>query len=204
MNSDCRDIIVIGASAGGVEALCALTSTLPADLPAAILVVLHVAPWHDSALPRLLSRCGPLPALHPKSGAKIEHRRIFVAPPDHHLLINSDQTVEIWHGPKEDNCRPSINALFRSAAVEYGSRVAGVVLTGALEDGATGLWWIKRMHGIVLVQDPADAQFPQMPRTALSHVPADFVAPAAQLGHILSDLARGIRRAKDQHERSPQ
>jgi chemotaxis response regulator CheB len=202
INSECRDIIVIGASAGGVEALCAVMAGLPADLPAAVFVVMHMTPWHKSALPRILSRCGPLPAVHPDSGAQIEHGRIFVAPPDQHLLIG-DHAVELWHGPRENNSRPSINALFRSAAVAYGPRVAGVILTGALEDGTTGLWWIKRMKGVAVVQDPADAQFRQMPETALSHVPADFVAPAAELGKILSDLARGVRRTKERNEELP-
>jgi two-component system chemotaxis response regulator CheB len=193
MKADTQDIVVIGTSAGGIETLIALASALPADLPATIFVVMHLAAWHDSALPEILSRHGPLPAVHPKSGEKIQRGRIYVAPPDKHLLINSADTVELWRGPKENNCRPSINALFRSAAVAYGKRVAGVILSGALDDGATGLWWIKRTEGIAIVQDPAEALFPQMPRAALTHVPADYVVPAAKIGEILTALARGDR-----------
>ncbi len=193
MKTDSQDIIVVGASAGGIDALVAVASTLPADLPATIFVVMHLPAWHDSALPAILSRNGPLPAIHPKSGEKIERGRIYVAPPDKHLLIDSVDSVELWHGPKENNFRPSINALFRSAAVAYGKRVAGVILTGALDDGATGLWWIKRKEGIAIVQDPADAQFPQMPQAALTHLPVDYVVTAAQIGAILTALARGVR-----------
>jgi two-component system, chemotaxis family, protein-glutamate methylesterase/glutaminase len=193
MNVDSQDIVVIGASAGGIEALIELVSALPADLQASIFVVMHLPAWHDSALPAILTRSGPLPALHPESGEIIKRGRIYVAPPDKHLLIHSGDRVELWHGPKENNCRPSINALFRSAAVAYGKRVAGVILTGALDDGATGLWWIKQREGIAIVQDPEDAQFPQMPQAALTHVPADYVLPAADLAHILTALARGVR-----------
>jgi len=128
------------------------------------------------------------------SGDPIQHRRIYVAPPDQHLLINSGDRVELWRGPKENNVRPSINALFRSAAVAYGSRVVGVILTGALEDGATGLWWVKRMGGLVVVQDPAEAEFGQMPQMALNHVPADHVAPSSGVGSILTGLVRGASR----------
>ncbi len=186
-----RDIIVIGASAGGVEALCAIVSSLPPDLPAAVLVVMHVPAWTSSFLPEILGRCSSLPAAHAEPHEPIQHGRIYVAPPDQHLLVDSGKELLLWHGPKEDAFRPSINALFRSAAATFGSRVTGVVLTGSLEDGTTGLWWVKRMGGTAIVQDPADAEFPDMPRTALLHVAADYVAPAAQIGRILDQLARG-------------
>jgi len=185
---------VIGTSAGGVKVLSAIASALPADLPAAIFVVMHVPAWSRSVLPRILSSCSRLPASHAESGAPIEHGRIYVAPPNRHLLLNPAGHVELWQGPKENNFRPSINVLFRSAAVAYGPRVTGVILTGTLEDGVAGLWWIKRMKGIAVVQDPADAQFPEMPHTALWHVPADYVAPAAALGRLLSDLVTGVPR----------
>ncbi len=197
-----HDIIVIGASAGGIEALCAVVSALPRDLYAAIFVAMHVPAWRHSALPEILSRCGPLPAVHPKSGETFVHGRIYVAPPDYHMLINPGDTIELWRGPRENNFRPAINTLFRSAAVSYGRRVTGVILTGNLEDGAAGLWWIKRMEGVSVIQDPQDAEFAQMPRTALWHVPADHVVKLAELGPTLAKLANGTRRISVQDPES--
>ncbi len=194
MKSGGHDIIVIGTSAGGVDALRAVASALPADLPAAVLVAMHVPAWRPSDLPQILNKAGPLPALHPNTGDPIEHGKIYVAPPDLHLQIDSGDRIQLWRGPKENNFRPSINALFRSAAVAYGPRVTGVILTGALDDGVTGLWWVKRMGGAAVVQDPNDARFDQMPRTALWHVPVDYVVKAAGLAPLLTDLARGIPR----------
>jgi two-component system, chemotaxis family, protein-glutamate methylesterase/glutaminase len=196
MRSSARDIIVIGASAGGVEALRRVVSALPSDIPAAIFIVMHIPAWHDSALPAILSRCSSIPAVHPKSGDPVEHGRIYVAPPDQHLIIDSANQVQLWHGPKENGFRPSINALFRSAAVTFGARVTGVVLTGGLDDGAAGLWWIKRMGGAVVVQDPSDADFPDMPQNALLHVPADHVAKLTEIAPILDELARPLPRAR--------
>lgn len=200
MTGNVRDIIVIGASAGGVEALCAVVSALPQDLPAAVFVAMHVPAWHDSMLPAILSKCSPLSVAHAKSGDLIEHGRIYVAPPDQHLLIDSEKHVLLWHGPKENAFRPSINALFRSAAVTFGARVSGVILTGKLDDGVTGLWWIKRMGGAVVVQDPWGAKFPDMPHNALSHVPADYVAKLAEIGPILNELARPDLRGDAQRQ----
>jgi two-component system chemotaxis response regulator CheB len=125
-----------------------------------------------------------------QSPASIEHGRIYVAPPDYHLLLDSEHKIQLWRGPKENNVRPSINALFRSAAVAFGPRVTGVILTGSLDDGTTGLWWIKRMGGVAIVQDPAEAQFPQMPRNALLHVTADYIARIAEIGRIVQELSR--------------
>lgn len=192
MTANHRDIIVMGASAGGVEALCKVLSDLPPDLPAAVFVVMHVAAWHDSYLPAILSRCSSLRAVHPKSGDAIRHGLIYVAPPDHHLLLDSGDRVQLWRGPRENNCRPSINATFRSAAVTFGQRVTGVVLSGSLDDGTTGLWWVKQMGGVAVVQDPADAQFAQMPESALAHVTADYVLSAAEIGPVLDNLARAV------------
>lgn len=197
MTTSPRDIIVIGASAGGVEALCTVTSALPRDLPAAVFIVLHIPAWRDSFLPAILSRCSHIPALHPQSGDLIERGRIYVAPPDQHLLIDSEKQVQLWHGPKENGCRPSINALFRSAAETFGPRVTGVVLTGSLDDGTTGLWWIKQRGGAVIVQDPAEAEFAQMPKNALAHVPADYVAKLVEIGPTLDRLARLAPRADE-------
>jgi two-component system chemotaxis response regulator CheB len=192
MTNNGRDIIVVGASAGGVEAISAVVSTLPRHLPAAVFIVMHLSPWRHSSLPAILSRSSRLPAVHPHSGDPILHGHIYIAPPDQHLLIQSETHVEIWHGPKENGFRPSINALFRSAAETFGPRVTGVILTGSLDDGATGLWWIKKMGGAVIVQDPSEAQFAQMPQNALSHVPADYVAKVAHIGSILHELAQPV------------
>src|SRR5688572_25460972 len=139
-------VVVIGASAGGVESLREVVKGLPADLPAAVFVVLHISPFQPSSLPEILSRSGPLPACHPEDGAKIEAGRIYTAPPDHHLLIERGR-VAVAKGPKENRFRPSIDALFRSAAYSYGPKVIGIVLSGALDDGTSGLWSIKRLGG---------------------------------------------------------
>lgn len=195
MTTNARDIIVIGASSGGVEALRAIASALPQDIPAAVFIVMHIPAWRDSLLPEILNECSPLRAEHAKSGDPIEHGRIYIAPPGRHLLIDSEECVQLWHGPRENGFRPSINALFRSAAVTFGARVTGAILTGNLDDGTTGLWWIKRMGGAVVVQDPWDAKFPEMPQSALEHVPADYVAKLSEIGPILDELARPASQA---------
>jgi two-component system chemotaxis response regulator CheB len=182
-----RDIVVIGASAGGVEALLELVTTLPKDFPAPIFVVQHVAPYSPSLMPQLLSRVSALPAKHPENGETIEPGVIYVAPPDHHLLIEDDHVL-VTRGPKENRFRPSIDALFRSAAYTYGPRVIGVVLTGYLDDGTSGLWSVQRLGGLVVVQDPADAHFPAMPINALEFVTADYIVPLSQIGSLLTRL----------------
>jgi two-component system, chemotaxis family, protein-glutamate methylesterase/glutaminase len=182
-----HDIVVVGASAGGVEALADLTASLPPDLPAAVFVVLHVPSTGTSALPDILSRHGPLPAAHVKDGEPIEHGRIYVAPPDHHVLLRSGH-VHLARGPRENGHRPAVDPLFRSAAREYGSRVVGVVLSGALDDGTAGLAAIKTRGGLTVVQEPADALYPNMPGSALEHVRVDHVRPAAAMGTLLARL----------------
>src|SRR5215467_4826917 len=164
-----RNIIVIGCSVGGVEALQHLVSGLSSDLPAAVLVVLHLAPQGTSVLPDILKRAGQLPAVHPKDGEAIRMGRIYVAPPDNHLLVD-DGRVRIVHGPKENRHRPAVDPLFRSAARWYGPRVIGIVLTGSLDDGTAGLLSIKKCGGIAIVQDPKDAICGEMPRNALQTV----------------------------------
>ncbi|MDD5461312.1 MAG: chemotaxis protein CheB [Methylococcales bacterium] len=179
--------IAIGASAGGVEALQDLVSRLPADLPAPVFVVLHIPPYAASSLPAILSKAGPLTAVHPQDGAKIENGCIYVAPPDHHLLIeNGSLAVRI--GPKENRFRPSIDALFRSTAYIYGSRAIGVILSGALDDGTSGLWSIKRLGGITIVQEPGQACFESMPRSALDYVEVDHILPSLEIGSLLGRL----------------
>ena len=179
--------IVIGASAGGVEALKEVVARLPADLPASVFVVLHIPPFVASSLPKILTAAGPLPAVHPLDGAKIKTGVIYVAPPDHHLLIEDDR-VAVTKGPKENRFRPSIDALFRSAAYVYGPRAIGVVLSGALDDGTSGLWSIKRLGGITVVQQPNQARFESMPRSALEYVEVDHTAPSTEIGSLLSRL----------------
>jgi two-component system, chemotaxis family, protein-glutamate methylesterase/glutaminase len=183
-----RDIIVIGGSAGGVEALLKLCTALPADLPASILVVQHISPTSKSVLPDLMTRAGPLPARHPVDGEVIEAGRIYVAPPDFHLLVR-DGRILLRQGPQENRTRPAIDPLFRSAAVAYGPRVVGVVLTGLLDDGAAGLLAIKRCGGVTVVQDPGDAQWSEMPRHAIERSRVDHVVTIDDMPGLLSRLS---------------
>lgn len=184
-----HDIIVIGASAGGVEALRTLVGTLPAGLPAAIFVVVHIPPQGPSLLPGILARAGALPAVHPADGDPITAGTIYVAPPDRHLLVDRG-TVRLARGPKENRARPAVDPLFRTAARTYGPRVVGVVLTGALDDGTAGLQAIKQRGGVALVQDPHEALYAGMPRSALENVAVDGVLPLAALGEMLTRLTQ--------------
>ena len=164
-----RDIVVIGASAGGIEALGLLVRQLPPELGAAVFVVLHLAPDHKSVLPRILSAAGPLPAKHAVDGEAVVPNRIYVARPDHHMVIQ-DSHVRVIRGPRENGHRPAIDPLFRSAAYTFGPRVIGVVLSGSLDDGTAGLVSIKHQGGLALVQDPNEAMVDSMPRSALENV----------------------------------
>lgn len=184
-----HDVIVVGASAGGVEALITLVSTLPADLPAAIFLVLHIPAQSPSLLPDILNRAGPLHSLHPADGEAIHSGHIYVAPPDHHLLVE-EGVVRVMRGPKENRHRPAIDPLFRSAARTYGTRVVGVVLTGSMDDGTAGLLAIKRRGGVAVVQDPQDALFASMPQSAIAHVEIDHVVPLSSIGPLLVKLSR--------------
>jgi two-component system chemotaxis response regulator CheB len=184
-----RDVVVIGASSGGVEALRELVRGLPPDFPAALFVVVHVPKDAPSVLPRILDRAGPLGAIHPEDGDPIEAGRIFVAPPDHHLLLEEER-VRVTRGPKENRHRPAVDPLFRTAALAYGPRVVGVVMTGARDDGTAGLWAVKRRGGIAVVQDPADALFASMPEHALEYVDVDHLVPLRKLPPLLDRLCR--------------
>src|SRR4051812_24852941 len=187
-NGTGRDIIVIGASAGGVQALQELMRGLPADFPAAIFVVVHTSPSSPGILPQILDRAGPLPASHADHGQRIRKGRIYVAPPDYHMLL-SDGKVLVTKGPKENGFRPAVDALFRTAARSHGPRVVGVVLTGGLDDGTVGLIHIKNEGGIAVAQDPSEAVFPSMPRSAVENVEVDHVVPVAEMPALLMRLA---------------
>ena len=182
-----RNIIVIGASAGGVYALKELVSRLPADFNATILVVVHISPHSPSYLPDILNYAGPLKAVHPKDGELIQPGHIYVAPPDHHMLVEYDQLI-VKKGPKENRFRPSIDALFRSAAYTYGPRVIGIVLTGMLDDGTSGMWSVKRLDGVCIVQQPEEAMYASMPNNVLEYVEVDYVVPINKMALLLSDL----------------
>ena len=181
-------IIVIGASAGGVEAISQLICELPADLPAAVCVVLHFPASGTSVLPSILERIGSLSAAHAVDGEPIQPGRIYVAPPDRHLIVRQER-VELSIGPKENNHRPAVDVLFRSAARSHGPRVIGVVLSGTLDDGTVGLAAIRKQGGVAVVQDPEDALYPGMPRSALENVGGDHVLPVAGIGALLGRLA---------------
>jgi two-component system, chemotaxis family, protein-glutamate methylesterase/glutaminase len=182
-----RDIVVVGASAGGTEALTELVRALPAEFPAAIFVVVHFPASASSVLPRILSRAGSLPATHPEDGDTFATGRIYVARPDCHLLVR-DGRLSVRRGPKENNSRPAIDPLFRSAARSAGKRVIGVVLSGNLDDGTAGLLSIKQHGGIAVIQAPETAQYPGMPRSAIDHVPVDYVVPIEQMAGLLVRL----------------
>jgi two-component system chemotaxis response regulator CheB len=180
-------IIVIGASMGGVEALQSVAAGLPRDIPAALFVAQHVGRC-ASQMPRLLSRAGPLPAAHAAQGAVIRPGRIYVAPPDHHLLVERGH-ARLTRGPRENWARPAIDPLFRSAARAYGSCVIGVILTGMLKDGSAGLRAVRAAGGHAVVQDPADAAAPDMPWNALRHAGADYRLRLAEMPKVLAQLA---------------
>jgi two-component system chemotaxis response regulator CheB len=183
-----HDLIAIGGSAGGVEALLRLVPTLPNDLPAAVLVTLHLPSGSFSNLPKLLSAKRPLPAHAARDGEPPARGHIHVARPDRHLELE-DGRMRLTRGPRENGHRPAVDALFRSAAKARGPRVVGVVLSGALDDGAAGLFAIRRGGGLAVVQDPKDALYPSMPRSALREAGADHVVRAHEMGPLLAGLA---------------
>jgi two-component system chemotaxis response regulator CheB len=184
-----HDIIVVGCSAGGVEALPKLLEKLPGNTPAAIFAVMHVGATSESYLPNILSRAAQMPAIHPNPGEVIQHGRIYVAPPDHHLLLVKDR-IQLSHGPKENRHRPAVDPTFRSAAQYYGSRVIGIILTGALDDGTAGLQAVKRCGGIAMVQHPDEAVAPGMPGSALKFVEVDHCLPLLKIRALLPKLIK--------------
>lgn len=182
-----RNIIVIGASAGGFEVIKKLVKDLPADFPASIFIVWHMSADVAGVLPQALNRVGKLKAAHGIDGEQILPGRIYVAPPDHHLLIENDR-VRVTKGPKENRFRPAVDPLFRSAAYAYNNRVIGIVLSGALDDGTAGLWMIKHRGGTAIAQDPLDAGFPSMPRSALQNVAVDYKVFVSEMAELLNRL----------------
>lgn len=178
---------MVGASAGGFEALKELVYGLPADFPAPVFIVWHMSPDVRGVLPHVLNRGNTLPASHAFDREKIRGGRIYVAPPDRHLLIDDDH-VRVTRGPKENRFRPAIDPLFRSAAYHYGPDVIGIVLSGALDDGTSGLWTIKLRGGIAIVQDPNDAEVPSMPENAIREVSVDYTVPVAEMPRLLVTL----------------
>jgi len=187
LSSRGHDIVVVGASAGGVEALTSVVGGLPSDFGAAIFVVLHVPPAASSSLANILSRAGPLSATAARDREAIQAGRIYVAQPNQHLVLRPGQ-VGLESGPLENSTRPCVDVLFRSAAHAYGRRVVGVVLSGALQDGALGLAAIKLRHGVTIVQDPAEAMFAGMPQSALSTSEVDYCLTLAEIPRHLVEL----------------
>jgi two-component system, chemotaxis family, protein-glutamate methylesterase/glutaminase len=183
-----RDLIAIGTSAGGVEALLKLAAKLTPDIPATILVTIHLAAQFRSELDRLLSRAGPLPAHFARDGEKYRRGTIYLAPPDRHLLIEGER-LYLGSGSRENNVRPAIDPMLRSAAICCGARAIGVVLTGTLDDGASGLWAVEQCGGVTVVQDPQDAAFDEMPLNALNMVKPDHLVALEDLPKLLDTLA---------------
>ena len=179
-----RNLVVIGGSAGAVKPLLDLVGNLPPRFPASVLIVQHIGA-QASTLPELLNRRGRLPAMFPTSGRLLEPGVIYVAPPDHHLLV-TDGAVRLTKDPKENYARPAIDPLFRSAAIAKGPRVIGVILSGMLDDGVAGLQAIKACGGLAIVQDPLDAEVPDMPRNARNYVAVDAVLPASDIADALT------------------
>jgi two-component system, chemotaxis family, protein-glutamate methylesterase/glutaminase len=182
-----RGVVVIGASAGGVEALTQLAANLPTGLPYAILVALHMPPGGPSVLAKIIDRAGSLSAATPTNGAPLEAGQIYVAAPDRHLLVH-DHRALLSEGPTENGHRPAINALFRSAAVNFGPHAVGVLLSGVLDDGILGCQAIQSRGGAVVVQHPEDALFPTMPLNALRAGVVDHQVAASQIGPLLKQL----------------
>jgi two-component system, chemotaxis family, protein-glutamate methylesterase/glutaminase len=182
-----RDIVAIGASAGGIELLVQLMKVLPKDLPASLFVVQHLAPYHKSQLASILNRESFLKVVFPKNGEAVKKGHVYLAPPDHHLLVENGHML-VAKGPKENRFRPSIDALFRSVAYNYGQRVIGVVLSGSLDDGTSGLWSVKRLGGITVVQDPHESSFNSMPSNAIHQVEIDHVVSINEMGSLLERL----------------
>lgn len=183
-------MVVIGASAGGVETLKRVVGGLPGELPAAVCIVLHIAPDSPSVLAHILARSGPLPCMAAREGDRLRPGQIAVAPPDRHMSVDGDQ-LHLTLGPRENGHRPAVDVLFRSAAEAWGERVIGVILSGTGRDGAVGLAAVKSRGGAAVIQDPAEALYPGMPTAALVHVVADAVVPSEQVAGAIAAMVNG-------------
>lgn len=183
-----RDIIVIGGSSGATAPLKAILGALPADLAAAVFIVLHIPARSLGVLTTVASAASHLPVHAAEHGMHILPGNIYLAVPDYHLILKNEHIV-LGRGPRENMARPAIDPLFRSAAISFGPRVIGVILSGLLNDGAAGLEAIKRCGGITIVQDPEEAIADEMPRSAIAAVEADFVPTAQRIGDLLADMA---------------
>lgn len=182
-----RNIIVIGASAGGYEVLKTIVKSLPSKIDASIFIVWHMAPTIRGVLPMVLNKENSIHAAHAVDNEEIKPNRIYIAAPDHHMLLE-DGRVRVTHGPKENRFRPAVDPLFRSAAYEYRNRVIGVVLSGALDDGTAGLWTIKNYGGLAVAQDPNSAEVPSMPENAIREVAVDYIVTATEIADLLVRL----------------
>lgn len=185
-----QKVILIGASAGGVEALQKTVAQLEVNVPAAIFITQHLFQRSETVLPEILSRAGRLPVRHPTGTEPIRSGQIYVAPPDYHMIL-SPGVVSLGHGPKENLQRPCINLMFRSGAASYGPDAIGVLLTGMLDDGASGLWEIKQRGGVTIVQDPEEAAYASMPESAIRGFQVDHIVRLEQLGSLLETLVSG-------------
>ena len=184
-----RDVLAIGTSAGGVEALTFLAKGFPRDFAASVLITIHLSSRFESSLDEILTQAGPLAAHFVADGEPLEQSRIYIAPPERHLIIDTNR-LWLGNGPRENHARPAIDPMFRSAASCCGPRSIGLVLTGTLRDGASGLWALKQAGGITVVQDPGDAHSPEMPMIALSRAKPDHVVRLADLPALLAGLVR--------------
>jgi two-component system chemotaxis response regulator CheB len=185
-----RRIVVIGASAGGIDVLRTLIANTPDTIPAAICVVLHTSPESPGLLPQILGRTARLRVATAFDRQRLEAGRVYLAPPDRHLLVEPGR-LRVTKGPREHSFRPAIDPLFRSAAQVYGPAAIGVILTGNLDDGVAGLWTIKKLGGTAIVQDPAEALHPSMPSHAVNHVAVDYVVPASEIPSLLASVTTG-------------
>src|SRR5690348_16906304 len=184
-----RDIIAIGASAGGVDALRTIAGKLPAKFDAAVLVTMHLAEDYASVLDHILGRSGPLPVRFARDGDRVEHGNIYIAPPQRHLLLAGDY-LELGSGPRENNARPAVDPMFRSVALCCGSRGICVVLSGMLGDGAAGLLALKQSGGLTIAQEPSDAAFSEMPAAAVQRANPEHVVTLAALPALLKTLVQ--------------